>query len=668
MAAYAERPPQRLSLADQHYIERLQAKTRELARQAPRPSPRETPLGGRVAVAAPAYAQAAQRETGSRLSPEDQQLLEAGRQRREQQATQIARTQAHLEAQRLPNRFVRAAKALKGLPPEERVITAEAEPVQTEEGHEAALPTPTEEELEAEIQARLAEREQELLPELEAQLRPEIEAELRQLLEEERLREEEQRRAEEEAGQTSDEAVARRQRVLRTSVVGMARQNPDAVAGVMREWIRESVDATGEEEKKAPIQKAATLFVELGPEIGGNIIKMLTDEQIEWIAEQIMKLGTLDESYLDSVFMETYERLREQTAPRGGEAYAKELLSKTFGAQKATTLLDRVRYQTEGAGKPFAFLLDRDPVELLNALQNEHPQTIALVISHLPPAQAATVLSGIAPDQQADIARRIATMEGARQVNIEAVETLVRKKLGPPQPPTTRTGGVQYLVNVLRNTDKPTEKTIMEILGEQNPELAEEIKRQLREREQEEREEERKAARTPRLRWEPPPEERDLPPFLRQRAPRRVEPPLEPPEPPAPDETFPLSAQIPPTPAPARSAAPPQQPRRGLWPFGRRGAQPPAPAAAEEPTVDLGPGDVPLFLRPRARVPEPPPTPAASPEAAPSADDLLASFNELSRDLGVPAENLGRAFLPTEANQAPDRRPSRPPTRPIEPS
>lgn len=382
-------------------------------------------------------------------------------------------------------RFSDAGKALKGVPLEQ---------IAQERLEQQTLPAVSEEELEAEIQARLTEREQLLLPELEQQLRPEIEAMIRQELEEERLVREEARGAARESGE-------QRMRAAHTQLIDLARQNPNALKPLLTEWLAEEPEGAEPRPSTRLVsipsdlpenvreafartaslpnhQKAAILIVGLGPDLNAPILKGLPDEQIERLALEIFKLGTVDETITDAIFFETYEQSSAEAAGLGGEAVAKEMLTRAFGEQKAQRFLKSA--QAKVAEGPFSFLVDVDPSTVVNMLMPEHPQTVALVLSHLPPTKTAEVLSGLPPSIQADIAERIGFMHPTQPEVVKEVETQLKQKLGKIAPvPMTRAGGIPHLVRILNNLDEATERTILETLEEQNPELAEEVRKNL---------------------------------------------------------------------------------------------------------------------------------------------------------------------------------------------
>ena len=160
----------------------------------------------------------------------------------------------------------------------------------------------------------------------------------------------------------------------------------------------------------------------------------------------------------------------------GGLEYAQSVLEKALGAEKAMDIINRLT--TSLQVRPFDFLRKTDPSQLMNFIQNEHPQTIALIMAYLDADQAATVLGSLPPDAQADVAKRIAQMDRTSPDIIREIERVLERKLSTlVTQDFTTAGGVKAIVEVLNRVDRTTEKSIIETLEVDNPELAEEIKR-----------------------------------------------------------------------------------------------------------------------------------------------------------------------------------------------
>jgi flagellar motor switch protein FliG len=156
--------------------------------------------------------------------------------------------------------------------------------------------------------------------------------------------------------------------------------------------------------------------------------------------------------------------------------YARDLLEASLGREKAGAIVDRL--STVFMDVPFSFLMQADPRQVLSFLQDEHPQTIALVLAHLTATQASQILSGLAPELQADVAHRIAVMDRTSPDIIRQVETTLERKLSSVLAPSdlSSVGGLQPLVDIINRADRATERLILEGLAGRNPELAEEIR------------------------------------------------------------------------------------------------------------------------------------------------------------------------------------------------
>jgi len=226
-------------------------------------------------------------------------------------------------------------------------------------------------------------------------------------------------------------------------------------------------------------QKAAILMVSLGPELAANVYKYLKEEEIEQLTLEIANLRKVTSEEVNEITQEFYEMMMAQNyITQGGIDFAKEVLEKALGTQKAVEIIDRLTSSLQV--RPFDFIRKADPAQLLNFLQNENSQTIALVMTYLNPEQAASILSSLDPEKQVDIARRVATMDRTSPEIIQEVEKVMERQLASVVTEDyTNVGGVPTVVNILNNVDRGTEKNIIEALEMEDPELAEEIKRRM---------------------------------------------------------------------------------------------------------------------------------------------------------------------------------------------
>ncbi|MCI8900190.1 MAG: flagellar motor switch protein FliG [Lachnospiraceae bacterium] len=227
------------------------------------------------------------------------------------------------------------------------------------------------------------------------------------------------------------------------------------------------------------IQKAAILLIALGPEKSSLIFKHLKEEEIEDLTLEIANTKSVTPQVKEKVINEFYEVcLAQQYIAEGGIGYAKELLEKALGADKAMDVIGKLTASLQV--KPFEFVKKTDASQLLNFIQDEHPQTIALILSYLSAGQAATILGALIPEKQAEVARRIATMDRTSPDVIKEVERVLESKLSSlVNQDYTIIGGVDAVVEILNTVDRGTEKHIMETLEVEEPELADEIRKKM---------------------------------------------------------------------------------------------------------------------------------------------------------------------------------------------
>ncbi len=227
------------------------------------------------------------------------------------------------------------------------------------------------------------------------------------------------------------------------------------------------------------VEKAATLLIALGPEKSAQIFKHLKEEEIEQLTLEIANTSSVSPQTKEMVLNEFYEIcLAQQYIAEGGIGYAKELLEKALGEEKAKTVIGKLTASLQV--RPFEFIRKTDPSQLLNFIQDEHPQTIALILSYLPPSQSSLVISSLPPEKQADVAKRIAQMDRTSPDVIKQVEKVLERKLSSlVNQDYTIVGGVDAIVSILNSVDRGTEKHIMETLEVEEPELADEIRKKM---------------------------------------------------------------------------------------------------------------------------------------------------------------------------------------------
>ena len=226
-------------------------------------------------------------------------------------------------------------------------------------------------------------------------------------------------------------------------------------------------------------EKAAMLLISIGPEKSAEIFKHLKEEEIEQLTLEIANIRTVSREEKERVMEEFYQIcLAQEYIAEGGIGYAKEILEKALGTQKALDVINKLTVSLQV--RPFEFVRKADPSQLLNFIQKEHPQTIALILAYLKPQQASVVLAALPQDKQADVARRIATMDRTSPEVIKEVERILEKNLSSlVTEDFTAAGGVQAIVNILNTVDRGTEKYIMETLEIEDTDLAEEIRKRM---------------------------------------------------------------------------------------------------------------------------------------------------------------------------------------------
>ncbi len=227
------------------------------------------------------------------------------------------------------------------------------------------------------------------------------------------------------------------------------------------------------------VQKAAVLLIALGPEKSALIFKYLKEEEIEDLTLEIANTRSVTPQIKETVIEEFYQVcLAQQYIAEGGIGYAKELLEKALGEEKALDVISKLTASLQV--KPFEFIRKTEASQILNFIQDEHPQTIALILSYLNPAQAAMIVSALPPDRQADVAKRIALMDRTSPDVIKEVEKILESKLASlVNQDYTIIGGVDSVVEILNTVDRSTEKHIMETLEIDEPELADEIRKKM---------------------------------------------------------------------------------------------------------------------------------------------------------------------------------------------
>jgi flagellar motor switch protein FliG len=227
------------------------------------------------------------------------------------------------------------------------------------------------------------------------------------------------------------------------------------------------------------VRKAAIMLVQFGKEQSAHIMSQMSEKEVEMISAEIARLGKLEPTQVDDVMDEFYAMATTRYAGSGGMDYARELLEASLGKDRAALILDRLEASMNDI--PFNFLSHADPRQLLSYVQYEHPQTIALVLAHIPSALASSILAGLPIEVQTEVAHRIAVMDRTSPEIIRQVEQALQRKLSSVLQPDelSTVGGLQPLVDIINRADRTTERLILEALDARSPELAEEIRRRM---------------------------------------------------------------------------------------------------------------------------------------------------------------------------------------------
>lgn len=225
-------------------------------------------------------------------------------------------------------------------------------------------------------------------------------------------------------------------------------------------------------------KKAAILLISLGQETAASIFKKLKEEELEILTLEIANQKKVTPEQKQLVISEFYQMCKaKEYISEGGLDYARTVLEKAVGLESALSVINKLTSSLQI--RPFDCVRNTDPSQLLNLIQNEHPQTIALVLAYLRPEQAAAILSALPNDVQYDVARRIATMDRTSPDIIRDVEKVLERKISSSlgSQDFTIAGGVEAIVELLNRSDRTTERSIIENLEAQDPELAEEIRK-----------------------------------------------------------------------------------------------------------------------------------------------------------------------------------------------
>ncbi len=223
--------------------------------------------------------------------------------------------------------------------------------------------------------------------------------------------------------------------------------------------------------------RAAAVIISLGTNEAAEVYKYLREEEIEMLSLEVARLETLSPEDLKEIMDDFYGLcITQKVIAEGGVDYARDVLEKAFGSQQAANLMERVSKSLRT--KAFDFVRKADYKNLLSILQNEHPQTIALILSYARADQASMIIGELAPEVRLDVVERIANLDRASPDVINVVEATLEKKFGNiVSVDLMELGGVPYVAEIMNSVDRSTEKQIFDDLGVKDPELAENIRK-----------------------------------------------------------------------------------------------------------------------------------------------------------------------------------------------
>ncbi len=239
----------------------------------------------------------------------------------------------------------------------------------------------------------------------------------------------------------------------------------------------------GKDEKKeggmTAAQKSALVLASVGAENASNIYKHLSDEEVEAISVELARMEYHPIDTVEGVLNEFYELcLTQKVVAEGGLDYARSVLEKAFGQEAADMLLNRITKQLET--KSFDFVRKADYKNLLAIVQNEHPQTIALILSYARIDQASAILSELPKEKRVEVVERIANMDRASPEVVKAIEVSLEKKFATlARSESMEVGGISYVAEIMNNVDRATEKYIFDELTARDQKLADLIKQKM---------------------------------------------------------------------------------------------------------------------------------------------------------------------------------------------
>ena len=228
-----------------------------------------------------------------------------------------------------------------------------------------------------------------------------------------------------------------------------------------------------------PREKAAILMISLGKEYAAELYKHLSEDEISQLTLSITTTRRVDPETREGIINEFYEIcLAQKFIAEGGIDYARDILDRALGEDKATELIAKLSSSLQV--RPFDFIRKADATQILNVINNEHPQTIALVLSYMDPKQSAQVLSEFEPHMQTDIVRRVANMGSTSPEFVKETERILERKItSMGLVDQIAVGGVDAIVGIINSLDRGSERKILESLDLLDSDLSEEIRKRM---------------------------------------------------------------------------------------------------------------------------------------------------------------------------------------------
>jgi flagellar motor switch protein FliG len=235
---------------------------------------------------------------------------------------------------------------------------------------------------------------------------------------------------------------------------------------------------TAQNEPLAGVRKAAILLVSLGEQASAEILKQFDEEEVQAIGREVARMGSIPAEQAESVLEEFYQMtLAHDYMLKGGLEYARKLLINAFGPEHAKKILDRVVKALGSEVASFDALQKADPQQLAKFIHSEHPQTIALILSHLNPSQAAALLISLPPEMRADVALRMANLDQISPEIIGKIAGIIGSKLKALGELSRESyGGVRAVAEMFNRLDLVTSKEILDKIEQQDANLVETIR------------------------------------------------------------------------------------------------------------------------------------------------------------------------------------------------